>query len=63
MGDGNGVAIESTTTRLRNAFHDEPRPVFVGKVRYIDFDQDVIPEGRPNDAWRQRHHLDPLRVH
>src|SRR5262249_14030892 len=44
VGQGNGVAIQSTFTRLRDAVGDEPRPVFIGKVEYLDYDRDVIPE-------------------
>lgn len=44
VGDGNGVAIESTFRRLTDALSREPRPVFVGKVKYIDFELDFVPE-------------------
>jgi len=44
VGDGNGVAIESNLRRLTESIHQEPRPVFIGQVKYIDFDRDFIPE-------------------
>ena len=45
VGDGNGVAIESTFRRLADAVHGERRPIFIGRVKYIDYDRDFIPEG------------------
>ncbi|WP_226040200.1 hypothetical protein [Natrinema sp. DC36] len=44
--DKKGIAIKSTIGNLKNAFrpHKE-QEVFIGKVRYIDFSEDSIPEG------------------
>jgi hypothetical protein len=43
VGDGNGLAIESTFDRLRDSIGGE-KHVFVGTVKYADWDQRLIPE-------------------
>lgn len=41
---GKGVAIRSTVERLTDCFDDDPsRSIFVGLVKYIDFNSDSIP--------------------
>jgi hypothetical protein len=35
-----GVAIRSTLGRLQSAFTPEPRPIFLGRIKYIDFNAD-----------------------
>ena len=38
-----GVAIQSTFKRLKENFNQkESRPVYIGKVRYIDYEKDVM---------------------
>lgn len=38
-----GVAIKSTYNRLVNAVMESPQMVFIGKVKYIDYDKELIP--------------------
>ncbi|MBU3146732.1 hypothetical protein [Clostridium sp. CF012] len=38
-----GVAIKSTYNRLTNALMDSSQVVFIGKVKYIDYDKELIP--------------------
>ena len=38
-----GVAIQSTVSSLQNAISDE-RDYYIGTVKYVDFDTEVIPE-------------------
>jgi hypothetical protein len=40
-----GIAIQSTFARLRNSLKDENRDIFIGKVKYIDYEKDWLPEG------------------
>lgn len=42
---GEGIAIQSTYSRLSHAFNDTKENVFIGKVRYRDNDRDWTPEG------------------
>ncbi len=44
VGDGNGLAVESTYERLIAAIGGELR-VFVGSVQYADWNRSIIPEG------------------
>jgi hypothetical protein len=44
VGGGNGLAIESSYTRLTQVLGYE-KPVFVGAVKYVNWDQRLIPEG------------------
>jgi hypothetical protein len=44
VGDGNGLAIESTYERLTASLGYE-KPVFVGIVKYADWKRGIIPEG------------------
>ena len=39
-----GVAIQTDTNNLKEAFYPEPTPVFITKVNYIDYDSDFLPE-------------------
>lgn len=39
----NGIAIQSTYTRLRDSFHVTDKSVNLGMVQYIDFDTETIP--------------------
>lgn len=41
---GEGVAVRSTFRRLTESFADFKPSVFVGVVRYVDYDQEWIPE-------------------
>lgn len=40
-----GIAIRSNFDRLRNSLRDEKHDIFIGKVKYIDYEKDAIPEG------------------
>lgn len=40
-----GVAIQSTFKRLVESFNDYLKDVYIGKVKYIDYKTDLIPEG------------------
>jgi hypothetical protein len=44
VGDGDGVALESTFTRLTDSLANEPLSIRAGKVKYIDFEVDFVPE-------------------
>jgi hypothetical protein len=44
VGDDNGLAVESTYERPTSSFRGE-RNVFVGMVRYVDWQEQVIPKG------------------
>lgn len=39
-----GIAIQSTFRRLATSFDGSPENVFIGKVRYVDYSTDWIPE-------------------
>ena len=41
---GEGFAIRSTFDRFRDALGNDPQTIYIGMVRYVDFDQDCIPE-------------------
>jgi hypothetical protein len=38
-----GLALQSTFGRLRDSFNNNPENIFIGKVNYIDWDEDWIP--------------------
>jgi hypothetical protein len=40
-----GIAIQSTFDLLKTSLKDENHDVFIGKVKYIDFEKDWMPEG------------------
>lgn len=40
-----GIAIQSTFKRLKDSLKDENHDIFIGKVRYIDYEKDWMPEG------------------
>jgi len=40
-----GIAVKSTFNRLRSCFKDEKRGIYIGKVQYIDYEKDWLPEG------------------
>ena len=40
-----GIAIQSTFDLLRTSLKDEIHTVYIGKVKYIDFEKDWMPEG------------------
>jgi hypothetical protein len=40
-----GIAIQSTFGLLKTSLRDEDHSVFIGKVKYIDFEKDWMPEG------------------
>jgi hypothetical protein len=41
---GEGIAIQSTFTRLCNSFEPSKKDIFVGCVKYSDYEEDWIPE-------------------
>ncbi|MDM5329846.1 hypothetical protein [Neobacillus sp. CF12] len=40
-----GIAIQSTYYRFCKSFHDANENIYIGKVDYVDYDSDWIPEG------------------
>jgi len=40
-----GIAIQSTFNRLRDSLKDENHNIYIGKVKYIDYEKDWLPEG------------------
>jgi len=40
-----GIAIQSTFDLLKTSLKDEIHTVYIGKVKYIDFEKDWMPEG------------------
>ncbi|MBA7507538.1 hypothetical protein ES706_06257 [subsurface metagenome] len=40
-----GIAIQSTFNLLKSSLKDENHNIFIGKVKYIDFERDRMPEG------------------
>lgn len=44
VGTRDGVAVRSTFGRLARSLDAEERPVHIGRVEYIDYDNDSIPE-------------------
>ena len=40
-----GIAIQSTYNRLRDSLKDENHNIYIGKVKYIDYKKDWLPEG------------------
>jgi hypothetical protein len=53
-GDENGIAIESSFRRLRTSFAREPLPIWAGRVRYVDYDADLIPEESAFDPFAHK---------
>jgi hypothetical protein len=49
--DGAGIAIQSTVDRLKRCFDSTDRPVHIGVVQYIDYDQTPPPVGFPGNSW------------
>ena len=39
-----GIAIRSTFGRLRDSLKDEEHKIYIGKVQYIDYEKDKIPD-------------------
>ena len=39
-----GIAIQSTFKRLRDSFRDEKHDIFIGKVQYVAFEKERMPE-------------------
>jgi hypothetical protein len=39
-----GIAIRSTFSRLKECFRDDKYDIFIGEVKYIDYEQDWLPE-------------------
>ncbi len=37
-----GVAVQSTFTKLKNSFSGYDKPVYAGKVRYLNYDTDIF---------------------
>jgi hypothetical protein len=40
-----GISIRSTFSRLKECFKDDKHDVYIGKVKYIDYEKDWLPEG------------------
>lgn len=40
-----GIAIQSTCQRLIDAVSADPERVFIGLVRYLDYDKEAVPDG------------------
>jgi hypothetical protein len=40
-----GIAIQTTYEKLKESFKNENRTIYIGKVKYIDFDNEWTPEG------------------
>lgn len=40
-----GIAIRSTFNRLKSCFKDENHDIHIGRVKYIDYEKDWMPEG------------------
>ncbi len=40
-----GIAIRSTFGQLKRCFSDENRNIYIGRVKYIDYENDWMPEG------------------
>jgi len=40
-----GIAIRSNFERLRNSLKDKRNNIYIGKVKYIDYEKEAIPEG------------------
>jgi hypothetical protein len=40
-----GIAIQTTFNRLSESFNKTDKIIYIGKVKYIDFDKEWIPEG------------------
>ncbi|MGE6721435.1 hypothetical protein ACQKGD_29595 [Peribacillus frigoritolerans] len=40
-----GIAIQTTFNSLSESFNETDEEIFIGKVNYIDFDKDWMPEG------------------
>ncbi len=39
-----GIAIQTTIGGLKDSFDKSPEPIFIGDVKYIDYDRDYIPD-------------------
>jgi hypothetical protein len=50
----NGVAIQSTYRRLVDTFAQSDRDVYVGHVRYIDYDRDRFPDDDPHNPMMHK---------
>ncbi|MFC1995070.1 hypothetical protein ACFLVK_01525 [Chloroflexota bacterium] len=42
-----GIAVQSTFTRLKDSIQDKDYSVHIGKVEYIDYNTETIPQGIP----------------
>ncbi|MCK4361685.1 MAG: DUF2971 domain-containing protein [Dehalococcoidia bacterium] len=40
-----GIAIRSSFNRLKSCFKDENHDIYIGRVKYIDYEKDWMPEG------------------
>jgi hypothetical protein len=49
--DGAGIAIQSTVGRLKRCFAKVERPVHIGVVQYIDYDQTPSSVGFLGNSW------------
>ncbi len=40
-----GIAIRSNFERLKNSLKDKKNDIYIGKVKYIDYEKEAVPEG------------------
>jgi hypothetical protein len=45
LSNNQGVALQSTFSSLKNSIDEDSHVVYIGKVKYIDYDLETIPEG------------------
>ena len=61
-----GIAIRSTFNSLRTSFDDVTHDIYIGVVKYVDYEKDWIPEGNSLDPFvhkrRSFEHERELRV-
>lgn len=50
-GGGPGVAVRSTYAALERSLAGAARPVYIGRVRYIDYEKDTMPEDTYLEAF------------
>lgn len=43
--DNDGIAIKTTSKRLKESFHKTPKSIYVGVVQYMDYNKHFMPEG------------------
>jgi hypothetical protein len=48
---GEGIAIQSTYSRLQKSLTAAGRPIYMGLVKYADYERDMIPGGNMFNAF------------